>query len=698
MGELRGLFDPKRVAVVGAAERSGSVGAAVMRNLLERFDGDVVAVNPNTDSVFGVDALDSVGDASDVDLTVIAVPPEVALDVLEECGETGIQNVVVITAGFSEAGSEGAAFEDELIELATEYELNLVGPNSLGVMSTPVGLNATFGPDHALEGGLSFMSQSGAFITAVVDWANDQHIGFKDVVSLGNEAVLNETDFLREWGDDPDTDVVIGYVEGIDDGRAFIDTARTVTDQTPVVLVKSGRTEAGAKAASSHTGTLAGRDRAYEAGLAQAGVLRADSVQELFDAAQMLSGQPLPDGDGIAVVTNAGGPGVMTTDAVGDSRLSIASFSDETHASLSNSMPTAANLHNPVDILGDADVKRFRQALDIVMGDENVGAVVVLSAPTAVLEYDPLADAIVETRREHELPIAACLMGGKRVQEPRQHLNQAGIPCYFDPARAVNSIDSLAEYARIRRIERMEPATFDVERARARDVIARVETQDSNRLGVEAMELLEAYGISTPEGDIVNSADAAYRFAEAIDRPVVMKIVSPDVVHKTDIGAVKLGVSLEGVRNAYEEIVTRTRNYQPDAAILGVQVQEMVDVDDGVETIVGVNRDPQFGPLVMFGLGGIFVEVLEDTTFRVAPISEQEAEGMVDDIDSAPLLRGARGRESIDEKSVVTAIQRISQLVTDFPAILELDINPLVALPDGAQAIDLRLTVEPEKL
>ncbi len=698
MGELHGLFNPGRVAVIGSTERDESVGAAVTRNLLDSFDGDVVPVNPNAESVFGVDALDSIEEASDVDLAVVTVPADAVLEVLETCGETGVRNVVVITAGFGEAGEKGAKMERRLAEVAERYELNVVGPNSLGVMSTPIGLNATFGPDDARPGKLSFMSQSGALVTAVIDWANDQQIGFKDVVSLGNEAVLDETDFLREWGDDPGTDVVIGYLEGIDDGGAFIEAAREMSRETPVVLVKSGRTEAGAKAASSHTGSLAGSDRAYEAGFEKAGVLRADSVETLFDAAGMLAGQPLPEGEGVAVITNAGGPGVMTTDAIGDSSLSLASFEGATVQRLRETMPEAANLHNPVDVLGDADNERFQEGLEIVLADENVGAAVVLSAPTAVLEYDRLAEAIVETQREHELPIAVCLMGGERVQKPRERLNEAGLSCYFDPTRAVDGLDTLAGYARIREIEWTEPTTFDVDRARAREILRQVEAREGTRLGVEAMGLLEAYGLPIPESDIVDSADDAHRRAEEIGEPVAMKIVSPDVPHKTDIGGVKVGVELDSVRDAYEEIVTRTRNYHSEATILGVQIQEMVDVEAGVETIVGMNRDPQFGPLLMFGLGGIFVEVLEDTTFRVAPVSAPETREMIDDIDSAPLLYGARGRESVDVDGLVTAIQRLSQLVCDFPAILELDINPLVALPDGVSAIDIRLTVDPEKL
>ncbi|WP_336037662.1 acetate--CoA ligase family protein [Halobacterium yunchengense] len=693
-----GLFAPDRVAVVGATEREGAIGRAIVANLAE-FDGDVVAVNPKRDSVLGYDCYPDLGSVPDpVDLAVVVVPPSVAVDAVRDAGEAGVRSVVVITAGFSETGGEGAERERELAAVADEYDLDLVGPNSLGVLSTPTGLNATFGPSNALPGNLSFMSQSGAFITAVLDWANDQGIGFKDVVSLGNKAVLDETDFLEFWADDPETSVVLGYLEGIEDGRAFVDTAREVTQETPAVVVKSGRTEAGAQAASSHTGTIAGSEAAYEAGFEQAGVVRAENVQELFDFARALDGLPLPASDDVAVVTNAGGPGVMATDAVGDSRLSMASFTDDTLDALEAAMPEEANVYNPVDVIGDADLERFETAVDTVLADDNVGCAVVVSAPTAVLDFAELADVVAAAQAEHGKPVVACLMGGERTAAAERALSEAGIPNYFDPARAIHSLDALAVQADVEAREYEAPTEFDVDRERAREILAAAADRDDRRLGVEAMDLLEAYGIPTPEGEVVDDPTDAERVAGRIDGDVVMKIVSPDILHKSDIGGVKVGVPPDEVRDAYEDLVTRARNYQPDATILGVQVQELVDTDAGTETILGANRDPQFGPLVLFGLGGIFVEVLEDTSVRVAPVSEREAAGMVDDLDSAPLLRGARGREPADESAVTAAVQRLSQLVTDFPAILELDVNPLLATPDGVQALDVRLTIDPEEL
>ncbi|AQL44393.1 acetyl-CoA synthetase [Halorientalis sp. IM1011] len=701
MGELATMFAPDRVAVVGATESEGSVGRAITSNLAADFEGEVVPVNPNAETVLGKQCYEDIGSVpGTVDVAVVVVPAAIAVDVVEGCGEAGVENVVVITAGFSEAGSDGASRERRLRDVAEQYDLNVVGPNSLGIMSTAVNMNATFGPENARPGSISFMSQSGAFVTAVLDWANDNDVGFRDIVSLGNKTVLDERNFVAEWGDDPETDVILAYLEGIENGSEFIQTAREVTQNTPILMVKSGRTEAGASAAASHTGTMAGSERAYEAGLEQAGVLRVETVQELFDYAGILAGQPLPESDGVAIVTNAGGPGVMTTDAIGDADLDLASFADDTIDSLTEALPDGANVYNPIDVIGDADVERFREAIRITLADPNVGAAIVLACPTATLTFEDLAEATVELQAEYGTPIAASLMGGDSTREAQSILREADIPTYFDPARAVRSLDALREYREIRAREYTEPEEFDVDRERAREVLESAKRRDTNSLGVEAMDLLSAYGIPTPAGEIVDGTAEAREAAERIDDGdgVVMKIVSPDILHKSDIGGVEVGVPPEEVADTYEDLVTRARNYQSDATILGVQVQEMLDLDDATETIVGTNRDPQFGPLVLFGLGGIFVEVLEDTTLRVAPVSEPEAEAMIDEIESAPLLRGARGREPVDEAGVVETIQRLSQLVTDFPAILELDINPLVATPEGVSAVDVRLTIDQEQL
>jgi len=694
MGELETLFTPDRVAVVGASEEAGSVGRAVTANLLDAFDGEVLAVNPNSETVLGLPCYDDVR-ATDADLAVVVVPPAVAVEVVRSAGRAGIGSVVVITAGFREAGE--AARERELREIAAEYDLDLVGPNSLGVLSTPVGMNATFGPRNADPGGVSFISQSGAFVTAVLDWAANRALGFRHVVSLGNKAVLDESDFVREWGTDDGTEVVLGYLEDIGDGRSFVETAREVTAETPVVVVKSGRTEAGASAAASHTGAMAGSEAAYRAGLSQAGVLRADSVQELFDYASMLAGQPLPETGRVAIVTNAGGPGVMTTDAVGDTALELAELGGDTRCRLRELLPPAATVGNPVDIIGDASVERFAETLDTVLGDDSVGMAVVVACPTATLSFDALAEAVTRLQQSHGVPVAATLMGGSSTASAASTLADAGIPTYFDPARAVGALDALAEYATVQNREYTPPAVFDVDRERAAAVLADATEHGRTLLGVEAMELLDAYGIPTPEGTVVDSPGEAREVATGLGGDVVMKIVSPAISHKSDIGGVEVGVPPDAVADTYENLVARARNYQPDATVLGVQVQELVDLEAGTEVIVGVTRDPQFGPLVMVGLGGIFVEVMEDTAFRVAPVSEPEIREMLEELDSMPLLYGARGRDPADVDALVETIQRVSQLVTEFPEIAELDINPVVALPTGVAAVDLRLTLDPER-
>jgi acetyl coenzyme A synthetase (ADP forming)-like protein len=699
MGDLARLFTPERVAVIGATEREGSVGRALMDNLLASFEGEVVPVNPTQETVLGHDCYPAIGDVPEsVDLAVVVVPAAITVDVLRQVGEAGVTDVVVITAGFAEAGAEGADRQAELVDVADEYDLNLVGPNCVGIISTPNGLNATFAPENARPGSVSFMSQSGAFVTAVLDWAADNDIGFKDLVSLGNEAVLDGVDFAREWGGDPDTKVILAYLEQISDGRAFIDTVREVTRETPVVVIKSGTTEAGVRAAASHTGSLAGSATAYRTGLDQAGAIYVEDVEDFFDFGQVLADQPLLDTDRVAVVTNSGGPGVLTADAIGASQLSLATFSDETRDALAELLPAEGDVANPLDVIGDADIERYREVLDSVLAADEVSGVIAIACPTQTLAFTDLAEAILDLHEIHEKPIVTCLMGGKLVHEAAHLLQRRAIPNYFAPMRAVRSFESLARYRDITAREYQSPTTFDVDTERVRDILTDAVDRGRDALGVEAMAILDAYGIPTPQSELVESPEAAETVARNVDGPVVMKLVSPDILHKSEMDGVRLNVDLADVATTFEDLYARAHEYRSDATILGVQIQEQVDVGDGQETIVGAARDPQFGPLVMFGFGGIFVQVFKDTTFRVAPVSETEAREMTQAIQAAPLLRGARGRPELAVEGIVEAIQRVSQLALDFPAIQELDINPLIALPDGVAAVDLRLTIEAEKL
>lgn len=697
MSQLDTLFAPEQVAVLGATDREGSVGRTIVENLDATFEGSILPINPNRDTVLGYECYPDVASAPFADLGVIVLPADAVLDAMRELADAGVKDVIVISAGFSETGSEGSSREQTLQRIAAEHEMRVIGPNSLGVLSTASGLNATFGPRYPDAGAISFLSQSGAFVTAVLDWAAETDLGFRHVVSLGNEAVMDETDLLEAWGQDPETDVIIGYLEGIDHGQGFIETARRVTQETPVLLVKAGRTEAGAKAASSHTGSIAGNEAAYEAGLSQGGVIRAGTVEELFDGARALAGLPALDRDGIAVITNAGGPGVMATDAIGDSPLDLTRFADETLDAYEDALPAGASAYNPVDILGDANEERFASAIEIALDDPQVGGVIVVAAPTGVLSFEGLAKEIQDVTAGADKPVVTSLMGGATARQAADALASRGIPNYFDPARAVSGLATLSRQRTVATRTYDDPAKFDVDRSRADEYIGEAIARGRARLGVEAMDLLSAYGIPTPTGEVARDQEAAEAVAADIDDPVAMKIVSPDISHKTDIGGVALDVDPTDVAETYERLVTNARQYQADATITGVQVQEMVDLEDGTETIVGANRDPQFGPMVLFGLGGIFVETLEDTTVRIAPITGEEAREMVEGIRAAPLLRGARGRPPADVDAIAEVLQRLSQLMMDHPEILELDVNPLVAGPDGVLAVDFRATLDTEE-
>ena len=694
MAALPGLFTPDRVAVIGATDREGSIGRALLENLLDGYEGELVGVNPSRQSVLGVPCVGSIAAAGPVDLAVVAVPAAAAVDVVREAAEAGVENVVVITAGFGEADGDGEARERALREVAEANDLNLVGPNCLGVVGTAVGLNATFAPVAPGPGNLSFFSQSGAVVSAVLDWATDEGIGFKDVVSLGNKAVLDEVDFIEAWEADPDTDVILGYLESVEDGRAFIDRVGDVTPSTPVVVVKAGRTATGAEAAASHTGAIAGSDRAVDAGFAQAGVLRADSLLDLFDQARALAGQPLPAGNGVAVVSNAGGLAVMAADALAETGLDLAAFDPGTEAALDDVLPATGSATNPLDVIGDADLERFRSALDASLADPNVGAAVVLSAPSSVLAADALAEAIVDAGREHGLPVVTCLMGGRGVRPAERVLRRAGIPNYPDPTRAVRGLDALDRYREVRAAPRPEPAPLEVDRDRARAVLDGARERGVRTLGVESLDVLAAFGVPTAAGSVVADPESAEQAARELGGPVVMKVVSEAVSHKTEVGGIALRVDPAEAAARYRELVDRVGEHDPAAPIQGVLVQEQVDLEAGVETLVGITRDPQFGPLVAFGLGGLYVEVFADVALRVAPVDRATALGMTEELTAAPILRGARGKPPVDLDAVVEAIRRVSLLAVEFPAVRELDVNPLVATPDGVVAVDFRAVLD----
>ncbi len=690
--------NPRSVAIIGASANPSKIGYDVLHNLITSgYEGDVYPINPSSDEILGLKAYKSVTDVpGSIDLVVIVVPARFVPQLMVECGEKGVKGVIVITAGFKEMGLEGAEMEKQLVEIAKQYGMRVIGPNCLGIIETPIKMNASFAPATPEPGSIAFMSQSGALCGSILDYALAEDIGFSHFYSLGNKADIDEVSLLEDWANDPNTNVVIAYIEGLKDGKAFIETASKATRKLPIVALKSGRTASGSKAVSSHTGSLAGSDAAYDAAFAQSGVLRADTVQDLFDFSTAFAYQPNIKGNRICLITNAGGPGVMATDALEQNDLVLAELKPETQQALEAVLPAAANTHNPVDVLGDARADRYGQAIEIVLKDEGVDGVIVILTPQSSTEIVRTAEVLVEKVAEIDKPVMGCWMGKKEIDHGIRVLSQNKLPNYPFPSRAVRAMGAMWKYAQYLAKPIEEPVVFDVDKKAVADLFAEIRTEGRNGIGdSEAQAIMKAYGITIPQSTVAATADEAVAFCKKIGYPVVMKIASPDILHKSDAGGIAVGVSGDDeVRATFAKIVANAKAYKADAEIWGTQIQEMVT--GAKEIIIGMNRDPQFGPLVMFGLGGIYVEVLKDVKFRVAPMTRTQAYEMVQSIRSYALLKGVRGQAPSDIEATVDVLLRVAQLVTDFPEIAELDINPLLVREagKGAVGVDMRLILK----
>ncbi|HEX9015326.1 MAG TPA: acetate--CoA ligase family protein [Chloroflexota bacterium] len=696
---LEVFFKPKSVAVIGATRDVKGLGGSVLHNIVAGgYPGPIFPINPKAAEIQGLKAYPTVLDVSeDIDLAVITTPSRFVPQVVEECGKKGIKGAIVISAGFREVGSEGRKLEREVGDIAARYGVRVIGPNVLGVTDSFCPLNATFAALPPGKGSTAFMSQSGALMAAILDWSVGEGFGFSKMVSLGNKLDVDEIDLLEAWADDPETKVILGYLEGIADGPRFIEAAKKVTRKKPVVIIKSGTTAAGSRAISSHTGTLAGSDQAYRAGFKQAGVIRATSVQELFDYAFAFSNQPLPKGDGIAVVTNAGGPGILASDAAERLGMRIAHLTEETTAKLQEVLPPTASAHNPIDVIGDALADRYAAAAELALQDPHVNALVVLLTPQVMTQVTDTAKAIAGLSGKYGKPILTSFMGAAEVREGVEILSAAGIPNYEFPERVMESLSAMVRQQKWLETPEMSVSKFNANRLSVANLFNRYRKEGRLTLGeTEARLVLTAYGIPVPASSLASTPADAARMASEIGFPVVMKIASPDILHKSDVGGVVVGLKDKPeVERAYLDMMSKVRPRMPQADIWGVNIAEMVP--KGREVIIGMNRDPQFGPLLMFGLGGIYVEVLKDVSFRVAPIHERSARNMMAEIRSYQLLLGARGEPPADLQAATECLLRVSQLVTDFPEILELDINPLVLMPEGngAVALDARMTLAP---
>lgn len=696
---LEQIFAPHSVAVVGASPDSTRLGHRVLKNIIDNgYQGNIYPIHPTAADVLGHKAYPTVLDVPDqIDLVVIVIPPQAVLGVVEQCGQKGVQGLVVITAGFKEVGGEGKELERQLLEKVKHYKMRMVGPNCLGIIDTISDLNASFAALMPADGEIAFMSQSGAICSAILDWSKAQGIGFSRFVSLGNKADVDEVALLRAWGEDPKNNkVILAYLEGISDGPSFVQAAREVTKHIPVIAIKSGTTAAGTRAVSSHTGSLAGSESAYAAAFQQSGIIRAESMQELFDFALAFAYQPLIRGPRIAIVTNAGGPGIITSDAIEHYGLRMAELSEETLAVLRRDLPPLSNIYNPVDVIGDARADRYEIALKAVLADPHVDGVVVLFTPQAGSEPEETARVIVEYAKQTDKPIVTSFMGEYSIREALDYLNSHRIPNYAFPERAVAAFKAMADHRAWRERGADEYAHFEVDRQRVTELFERVRASGRVELGeIEAREVMEAYGMRLPQSRLARSPDEAAQIANEIGYPVVLKISSPDILHKSDIGGVRVGISsASDVRDSYELIEYRARRYNPEARIWGILVQEMLP--KGREVLVGVSRDPQFGPLIGFGMGGIYVEVLKDVAFRLAPLSRSEVSEQVRSIRTYPLLQGVRGELPADIAAAEEVVLRISQLVGDFPEIVEMDINPLVVYNrgEGVVVLDARIILQ----
>jgi len=691
---LTSFFDPSSVAVVGASRTPGKVGYDVVRNLIEGgFQGAVIPVNPKADEVLGLRCVPSVDQADGcVELAVICIPARFVLETLDQCARKGVGAVIVITAGFKESGREGAELEGRLTQKCRQHGIRCIGPNCLGVMSPVTHLNASFGATMPKPGNIAFFSQSGALGTAILDVAVGEDIGMSRFISYGNKADVDETDLIEALGDDEETDVILGYVESIDDGRKFIDATARVTRKKPVVILKAGRTSAGARAASSHTGSLAGADTAYEAAFRQCGVIRAHTVEEFFDFARALASRKLPADNRIAIITNAGGPGIIATDAVESSQLRMAELEQDTQAALTESLPPQANTRNPVDVLGDAHADRYQAALESVCADPNVSAILTILTPQTSTEVEQTATAVVEASRATDKPIVTSFMGSMSVRLAWHSLDKRGVANFPRPDQAVKALETLYRYGQWRSGSATEPPTYAFDADAIRRTIADAAALGHQSLAErEARNIADACGIPLPQSIFAEDEEAAVRAAGQVGYPVVLKISSDDILHKSDAGGVKVRLAdAEAVRRAFRIVMESARQYKPDARLNGVLIQQMAP--SGREVIIGVNRDPQFGPVIMFGLGGIYVEVLKDVTFRVAPLTLDDARQMIAEIRAARILQAFRGDPPADVEALAECLTRISQLAVQYPELTECDLNPLRVYPEGqgVMAVDVR--------
>lgn len=699
---LDGIFRPKSIAAIGASTRKGTIGREILHNLIEyEFNGKVFPVNPKTSVIHSIKCYSNVLDVPDaVDLAIVIVPRDFVKQTLEQCGEKGVKGVVVITSGFKETGEEGAEKELELMEVIRKYNMRMIGPNCFGVLNTDpeYSMNATFSKIKPLRGIIGFMSQSGALGEAILDYANELGLGFSMFASVGNKADISGNDLLEYWRDDDNTRIILLYLENFGNPQKFTRIARGITRRKPIIAVKAGRTVAGAKAVSSHTGVLAGLDVGTDALFDQCGVLRVSSVDELFDVANALSNQPLPHGDRIAIITNAGGPGILATDAVVSLGMKMAKFEEKTLKHLKNNLPAAAAVNNPVDVIASGGPDAYRVAVDAVLSDKNVDAVIVIFVPPIVVDHRAVINAIIEKIKKYrnEKTVLGCYMTAPDGIAGSEELAKHKIPVYTFPESAAKAMSAMVRYRKLIDKPQGKNVVFKVNKSHVNKIINEaVKSGHDLILGEKALEILDAYGIKVVKSMKVRTHRTLKKVITELKFPLVMKIDNPQITHKTDVGGVV--ADLRNQAEAKDAFNTMKKKFAGSrGGFTGVIIQEMVK--GGVETIIGMNQDPSFGPLIMFGLGGIYVEVMKDVAFKIHPLTDLNAEEMIKSIKGYPLLIGSRGAPSVNLKILEETLLRLSQLVSDFPIFESFDVNPFIvsAKAKKSKAVDARFVLKTE--
>ncbi len=702
--KLKQIFQPKSIAIIGASDKEGTVGYAITKNLLSGgFEGEIIPVNLNHSKIQGQKCYRYIGDVPiDIDLAIIATPAKTVPEVVEECGQAGVGGLVIISAGFKEAGEEGEKMYEAIARKARRYNMRVVGPNCLGFINPHLKVNASFAAHTALPGNIAFISQSGALCTSILDWALDQSVGFSHFVSIGSMIDVDFADLIDYLGTDSSTSCILIYMESLNNARKFMSAARAFARTKPIIILKSGRSEEGGQATMSHTGSLAGNDAVYDVAFRRAGIIRVDTIAQLFNCAQSLAMQPRPNGNRLAIVTNAGGPGVLATDYLIHYGGTMAQLSPKSMDALNAILPAHWSRNNPVDVLGDASAETYRQALEICLKDKNVDGVLAILTTQAVTSPTEVAKAVVTVYQKFKKTILASWMGESDVQEGREILEAGNIPNYRYPESAVDVFLKRYNYSRNLELLYQTPPAIpkqvdlhtDVAHAIIDSVMAQGRTQLMEN---EAKELMKSYGIPVGAFKVVPNVEQAVSFADEIGYPVVLKIASPDIGHKTEVNGVKVNLANEQqVREAYDAIMKGVKTKRPDADVRGVLVERMVKKK--FELLIGAKKDPIFGPVIAFGKGGVAVEVYRDMKLGLPPLNRVLARSIIEGTRIYPLLEGYRGMPGVNLETLELLLCEFAYLVMDFPEIREIDINPFVMDETGGMALDAHIVLEKEKV